>query len=693
MNFLFRNLFLLKEFLKSITLKSWIVGSFLGVVFFGSGFLLERIAEGLVISEVRKKMLSFEKSYGINLSCQLIEFSWATLNLIDVSVGDQGEAVLDKVSVSLQYNPFSENFLKPSRVFIGQIYLKDSVSRKNRLELLSSVYRTLTQRGVSENSDNHSRKSWIPAEVQVQAGTLILSDGIDEHTKVSGLSFRALLRDRSIRWQASQVRILPLGGEDFVEGQVSFKNSALVIAKLRSRTNFKGTPLWSLVCTYSKADFFGTCEVNAKRVPNGLLAEFQRRLGSSFSPGIVGTISAKRTTAELVKLTFDGDILGTIVEHKVLSTGAVGPFDFGLRLTADLNLQTREVSSHDMKIAFPVRSNPDKSVGLDVDFNFKQTALDGKLSLNGQIHVQLMQAPCNEVLGALPLGLAPDLTGFQLRGVITGGGFLQLEGDRTDFTWGKTNIGCEVSAQPEIYTQEYLNGPFIVERFHGPDQVIQIPVDPSKRNYVPLKDIPAHVVATFVSSEDAGFWHHHGIEPGAIEQALERNAKEGRAAVGGSTITMQTVKNLFLSRDKTMARKAQEIFLAWHLERVIGKRRILEIYFNIAEFGPGLYGIGPASQRFFGVHPDKLSLKQGAYLASLLPAPIPRYQYYCRGALTENYQNLVGGILQRMLSLGRISAEEQAKGNSEVLVFQGAERDDSCLARLNFAGKVPADSD
>jgi membrane peptidoglycan carboxypeptidase len=141
---------------------------------------------------------------------------------------------------------------------------------------------------------------------------------------------------------------------------------------------------------------------------------------------------------------------------------------------------------------------------------------------------------------------------------------------------------------------------------------------------------------------------------------------------------MQTVKNLFLARDKTISRKLQEMFLAWHLERTISKERILEIYLNMVEFGPGLYGIGRASQKFFSKDPRDLTLKEAIYLASLLPAPIPRYRYFCAGELTPNYNKIVKQLLDRMLALGRITASQYQTALAEKLEFSKIERESAC---------------
>ena len=164
-------------------------------------------------------------------------------------------------------------------------------------------------------------------------------------------------------------------------------------------------------------------------------------------------------------------------------------------------------------------------------------------------------------------------------------------------------------------------------------------------NYASLS---AHLKRAVIAAEDSGFTEHSGVEWDALEKAWERNeradqlaeqaaqraqrhdAKPGAKAgvparppkvVGGSTITQQLAKNLFLSGERNFLRKAQELVLAWELEAILGKRRILEIYLNEVEWGEAVFGAAAAAQRYFGVGAAALGAQQAAQLAVMLPAP------------------------------------------------------------------------
>jgi monofunctional biosynthetic peptidoglycan transglycosylase len=124
-----------------------------------------------------------------------------------------------------------------------------------------------------------------------------------------------------------------------------------------------------------------------------------------------------------------------------------------------------------------------------------------------------------------------------------------------------------------------------------------------------------------ITSEDANFMIHDGVDWNALEKAAKENATQGKIKRGGSTITMQLSKNLFLSAEQSYIRKAQEIIITGMLEIVLSKKRILEIYLNVAEWGVGIFGIEAAARHYFGISAAQLSPHQAAWLAAILPAP------------------------------------------------------------------------
>jgi monofunctional biosynthetic peptidoglycan transglycosylase len=142
-----------------------------------------------------------------------------------------------------------------------------------------------------------------------------------------------------------------------------------------------------------------------------------------------------------------------------------------------------------------------------------------------------------------------------------------------------------------------------------------------RQTWVPYSSISPNLKRAVLAAEDSGFAEHDGIEWEAIEKAALENLKKGEIRRGGSTITMQLAKNLFLSPDRSLLRKGQELVITFMLEAVLEKRRILEIYLNVAEWGEGVFGIEAAARHYYGLSAKQLGTEQSAWLASILPAP------------------------------------------------------------------------
>ncbi|MGZ9138050.1 MAG: transglycosylase domain-containing protein, partial [Candidatus Deferrimicrobiaceae bacterium] len=142
-----------------------------------------------------------------------------------------------------------------------------------------------------------------------------------------------------------------------------------------------------------------------------------------------------------------------------------------------------------------------------------------------------------------------------------------------------------------------------------------------KRNVVPFKAIPRHVVNAFVAAEDANFFQHKGVDYVAIARAIFKDVISGGFAQGASTITQQTVKSLFLTSEKSIARKLKEIILAYRIERKLSKEEILYLYLNQIYLGDGAYGVEAAAQTYFSRGVSTLTVAEGALLAGLAQAP------------------------------------------------------------------------
>src|ERR1019366_3573630 len=165
-----------------------------------------------------------------------------------------------------------------------------------------------------------------------------------------------------------------------------------------------------------------------------------------------------------------------------------------------------------------------------------------------------------------------------------------------------------------------------------------------QQKWVEYEHISNHLKRAIIASEDSNFSEHEGVDWDALQKAYEKNSKKGKVVAGGSTITQQLAKNLFLSGQRSYLRKAQEFIITYMLEFWMDKQRIFEIYLNVVEWGSGVFGAEAAARHYFGTSAAKLSARQSALLASMLPAP----RRFEKNIDSAYLQHRTGIILARM---------------------------------------------
>jgi monofunctional glycosyltransferase len=167
-----------------------------------------------------------------------------------------------------------------------------------------------------------------------------------------------------------------------------------------------------------------------------------------------------------------------------------------------------------------------------------------------------------------------------------------------------------------------------------------------RRQWVPYERISVHLKRAVVAAEDARFLDHEGFDWEAIQKAMTRNEQRGKVVAGASTISQQLAKNLFLSGERSWLRKGEEAAITWMLERTMSKRRILELYLNVAEWGDGIFGAEAAARHHFGIPASALGPEHAAWLAVILPSPL-RYEH---GRMTPYLVDRAATVYSRMPS-------------------------------------------
>ena len=206
-----------------------------------------------------------------------------------------------------------------------------------------------------------------------------------------------------------------------------------------------------------------------------------------------------------------------------------------------------------------------------------------------------------------------------------------------------------------------LNGPFVYRAIINDVPQRAILVGPGNPNYTPLSNISPYLRKCVLTTEDPSFFTHRGFINEAFKQSIVKNIKTGKFTRGGSTISMQLIKNAFLTREKTLSRKLEEILLVFIMEnnRIVSKERMLEVYFNIIEWGPNVYGIGEASQFYFQKRPSELSINECLFLANIIPSPRKfMYQFNSEGNLKPYAVNRDKHIERLMLGRGILTSAD-----------------------------------
>ena len=284
------------------------------------------------------------------------------------------------------------------------------------------------------------------------------------------------------------------------------------------------------------------------------------------------------------------------------------------------------------------------------------TRVKGSRHVDFGLHLNGDALPADELLSSLPLGFAPALEGYDLRGLFS-----------LDF-----DLALDTRDVATLVFEPSLDIAKVEVAKHGPKADIPLlgkdrfalrvntattrhVIGPQQDNWTPLRRVPKMLQNALISAEDGKFFRHEGFDFRAIRRSLVKNLEERRVVRGGSTITQQLAKNLFLSQRKTVSRKLQEAFLTWQLEEHLSKKRILELYFNMVHWGRDVYGVEAAAKHYFKKTPRQLSLRESIFLVSILPNPVRFGEQYADGFIQSDRLYKMRAVLRGLYRRGIVN--------------------------------------
>ena len=371
--------------------------------------------------------------------------------------------------------------------------------------------------------------------------------------------------------------------------------------------------------------------------------------------------------------TWSGRIAVTAAGERKTARGGVAATGLRLALPAAAVGGAGEFGAPvDARLVWDAERDADTLELKDVDARFGGVVVQG----GGRVERMATDAELTARLSArTELGATFAATGLQLPASIeaaSGVGTAWLDLD----VRGPLSKPAELRVEPKLRFEagagavaklQFLAHPI---RYRPPGTQAVIDVTPANPDFISIGAVPPLFREALLISEDAGFYGHPGVDVAEIPAAWAKNVERGTLARGASTITQQLVKNLFLTGEKTIVRKLEEAALALLVDAAIPKNRILEIYVNVIEWGPGLYGLVPAARHYFGKAPAELTPKEIAFLVCLIPSPVRYHQAHSAGRAGPGMEQLMANLLAKLRSVDALDDAAYATALDEGLAFR-----------------------
>lgn len=673
-------------------------------------------------SQVKERL---QKRLKVNVEVDEVELHWGQVVLESVTIGGgDGEPTieLDRIDVTLDEASLWDGVAKVTAVHVS------GGSAKGSVESFEDLVRRIRSRRKPGAKASTGRVKLRPKQVRVDDVALDITQGdrvlqarIDASVDVdalrvvssaheiyvnSGVGQEIHARTLSATVQASKTeagyvlgfpqRVEVRGvaapiNEDIavagVDGWVEVSDASATQISLElagafgdTKTELQGEKLWSVAGRVRRDLSEGELRVDmdafeVARVPRDVIEKLP--LVESDDATVGGHLAVVFGDG-VAALEGDLSLEGFGVSSKTLSRQTVRDLGMDVSFAAEVDPATRRAVLHYVDV---------EREGVKLSGSAVLEHPERKRGRRYDLVLDMPRVACQRVMDAVPDGFAPGLEGFRLGGEF--GAHVTVHVDFADLETlalgGLVDMeGCEVLASPIVADRDRLASGFTHRVLMNDGGTSSVQMYPGARGFASIRQISPYVTAAIRTTEDGGFWKHNGFMPSQFEVALRRNLAAGRVRLGASTITMQMVKNVLLGHERTLSRKFQEMFLTWYVEEVLSKDRIMELYLNAIEYGPGIYGIVDAASYYFGKHPADLDPPEAVFLALMLPSPVKRSVYYCNGELSERFAIKVARILRLMNERGRLSDLEYELWKEQPVVFDLRRRgtQKTCLGRI-----------
>ena len=554
--------------------------------------LLFSFRESLLKEAIAKVTAKMERDYDAKLSIKTAEFDGLTgIKITNITlVPKNADTLFDiqKLSTSIRFMPLFVGDIQIGTLFIenGLVQLTKKGNRKNFSAFLKK------EKNPTDSGEKQKRDYADLAYKLISKGLNLVPTDME----IKNLTFKLDDNGKKAKINLQKLRLVDKQLETSIDVQTNTFQQKWRIAGFADPRN-------------SKADIaFTNRDTGAIKVPY-----FDERfnLKSSFDSIRIKVDNISKSGGVL---NIDGtsSITNLSVNHPKIATKDVlfekAAFDYHLVLDQN-NIG---IDSSSTAVLNKIKFHPYVNLNTETDTIYA-------------LKVAIPTMKAQDFIQSLPKGLFTHFEGMEAQGAFD---------YHLDFEFNK-NKPKTLVFESKINKKDFkitkygeadlnkINGPFTYRAIENDQLQRPVFVGESNPNYTPLSEISPYLRKSVLTTEDPSFFSHRGFINEAFKQSIIKNIKTKKFSRGGSTISMQLVKNVFLTREKTLSRKLEEILLVYILEnnRIVSKERMLEVYFNVIEWGPNIYGIGEASQFYFQKHPSQLSLNECLFLASIVPSP------------------------------------------------------------------------
>jgi hypothetical protein len=371
-------------------------------------------------------------------------------------------------------------------------------------------------------------------------------------------------------------------------------------------------------------------------------------------------LSRKEKQAGIQTVQGKAGIKGLVVYHELISPDTI-VLDRGfINYTINIGKDFLEIDSSTTSLYLnKLKLNPSIKIEKNKDWHIR-AVLDKK------------DFPAEALFSSVPKGMFHSVEGLETEGIMTYHFFLDVdmanvENLRFESTLQSKNFRILRYGNTDL---RKMNAPFSLVIYEEGRPVRTFRLGYENPDFCPYGLISRYLPYAIMHAEDAGFMHHAGFIPEAFERSLAQNIAERRFARGGSTLSMQLVKNVFLNHDKTISRKLEEIMIVWLIEtcHLTSKQRMFEVYMNIIEWGDNIYGVTEAARYYFAKEPSGLNLGECVFLSYIISAPKQARYHFSGTQIKPAFYAFYRDAVKRLLQRGWITPGEAASGNPAITI-------------------------